>query len=197
MSTPCNRQTQQGMVLITSLLLLIVVTILALSMFRNFGLEEKIAGNVREKQRALHAAETAQQYAESWLSKVGTAVSTDCTELLNANLGEGQICAAPLMIQNNHASIASGTWPTLGVSYNPVDSGGSPLMKLTAAVPPGTPDTYYQAPQFYIYDVGGSADGSGELYQIDALGYGANANAVAIVESTYVISTGWHDAGGL
>ena len=43
---------QRGMVLVTSLLLLVVVTLLAVSMFRSFGLDEKIAGNLREKQRA-------------------------------------------------------------------------------------------------------------------------------------------------
>ncbi len=32
-------------------LLLVVVTIIALSMFRSFGIQEKIAGNMREKQR--------------------------------------------------------------------------------------------------------------------------------------------------
>jgi len=44
-----GRSPQRGMVLITALLLLIVVTILAVGMFRSFGLDEKIAGNTREK----------------------------------------------------------------------------------------------------------------------------------------------------
>ncbi len=47
-----KRGRQGGMVLISSLLLLLVVTILALAMFRTMGLAEKISGNVREKQRA-------------------------------------------------------------------------------------------------------------------------------------------------
>ena len=55
------------MALVTSLLLLVIITILALSMFRSFGTQEKIAGNLREKERALHAAASAQQYAEWWL----------------------------------------------------------------------------------------------------------------------------------
>ena len=39
---------ERGMVLVTSLLLLLVVTILAISMFRSFGVDEKIAGNIEE-----------------------------------------------------------------------------------------------------------------------------------------------------
>ena len=65
---------QRGMVLVSSLLLLVVVTILAIGMFHSFGLDEKIAGNTREKQRALQAAVSAEQYAEWWLS-IGNAVS--------------------------------------------------------------------------------------------------------------------------
>ena len=58
---------QRGVALVTSLLLLLIITILALSMFRSFGTQERIAGNLREKERALHAADSAQQYAEWWL----------------------------------------------------------------------------------------------------------------------------------
>ena len=39
-----QRAHTRGMVLVTALLMLIVVTILALAMFRSFGLDEKIAG---------------------------------------------------------------------------------------------------------------------------------------------------------
>ena len=189
-----DRSTQRGMALIASLLLLVVVTILALSMFRSFGVEEKIAGNVREKQRALHAAESAQQYAERWLASNAT-FGTGCTALLNANLNQGQICSAPLVNNNDHSKIVTLPWPGVGVTYNPAKADGTLMLNVAAA---GTAqDTYYAVPQFYIYDVGPSADGTGELYQIDALGYGSNPNAVAIVESTYVVGTGVTDHGQL
>ena len=55
---------QRGVILITAMLLLIVVTIMALSMFRGYGAQERLAGNTRDKQRALAAAISAQQYAE-------------------------------------------------------------------------------------------------------------------------------------
>jgi type IV pilus assembly protein PilX len=194
MSTGNGRATQRGMALISSLLLLVVVTILALSMFRSFGVEEKIAGNVREKQRALHAAESAQQYAEHWLANGNATFGAACTALLSANIGQGQICSAPLVASNDRRVIAGLPWPTLGVTYNP--GTGSGLMLLTAAAD-GQHETYYATPQFYIYDAGPSADGQGELYQIDALGYGASPNAAAIVESTFEVGTGVTDHGGL
>ena len=72
------RGIQQGMVLITTLLLLLVVTILALAMFRGVGMESRIAGNTLDKQRALQGAESAQQFAEQWLiSNVETMPAID------------------------------------------------------------------------------------------------------------------------
>ena len=53
-------RSHRGIVMITALLLLLVATILGATMFRSFGTQEKIAGNLREKERALHAAVTAQ-----------------------------------------------------------------------------------------------------------------------------------------
>ena len=67
--SPTTPDVQRGMALITAMLLLIVVTIMALSMFRSYGVEERLAGNTRDKQRAINAAVSAQQYAESWLAE--------------------------------------------------------------------------------------------------------------------------------
>ena len=70
--------TQKGMVLVTGMLLLIVVTILAMSMFRGYGTQQKIAGNVREKNRAVSSAVSAQQYAEYWLSSATPPAAWRC-----------------------------------------------------------------------------------------------------------------------
>ena len=78
-STCRVRHLQRGVVLVSSLLLLLVVTIMALSMFRSFGIQEKVAGNMREKQRALQAAESAQEFAEQWLiANSSTTASESC-----------------------------------------------------------------------------------------------------------------------
>ena len=56
---------------------------------------------------------------------------------------------------------------------------------------------YFATPVFYIADVGVAADGQGEAYQVDAVGYGGSANAVAVVESTYEVAKGLSNLGGL
>ena len=196
------RTAQRGIVLISSLLLLLVVTIVALSMFRSFGIQEKIAGNMREKQRALQAAVTAEQFAEVWLgNNAGSTPSTPCTTLMNGNNPtQGQICSNQL---SNLSLFPNGVtavpWmfnnAPVGVTFTPP---GMPIGSATSTVNPIVGPTYASAPTFYISDLGPSPEGSspGEIYQIDAVGYGGNSNTVAVVESTYVVSTNSVNVGG-
>jgi type IV pilus assembly protein PilX len=175
------RQRQRGMALITSILLLIVLTIMALSMMRSYGIEERIAGNTREKQRAFNAAVSAQQYAEYWLTSGANTTSVTCTGVVPASTG--QVCnTAP-------TNLSALPWGA-GVTYSSftVSQGGSTVANTVSSTSPGV-GTYALAPVFYITDLGGPpAGGSGELYQIDAVGYGGSASTVAIVESTFVVS---------
>ena len=119
------RSNQHGVVLVTSLLLLLVVTIMALSMFRSFGIQEKIAGNVREKQRAVQAAVSAQQYAEWWLgakSNAPVAVSAyaaasadvSCISLVSvARSAAAGVSAPPVNLSGNCLAIAAASAPAM------------------------------------------------------------------------------------
>lgn len=192
---------QRGMVMISSLLLLLVVTLLAVAMFRSMGIDAKIAGNVREKQRALHAAESAQQYAEYWLSSGSNAsiAPITCNSVVNANQGFGQICS-------NIPVSATNQTLTAGANFNPVvvpwTISGTPVgvtytpsgMNATGVT---QANTYYLTPSFYISYLGGAADGLGTVYQIDAVGYGGTADAVSVVESTYETTPSVVNRGGL
>lgn len=176
---------QRGIVLVSSLLLLLIVTIIAISMFRSFGVQERIAGNMREKHRALQAAESAQQYAEWWITSATNANTTSvCVAgVLNANVaGAGQICSNTLPLVT--PAVATVPWTIagapVGIDYTP------PGMVLNAAAP--TAGTYYAPPRFYISLLGTSATGQGLVYQVDSYGYGGTSEAVAVVESTYLVS---------
>jgi type IV pilus assembly protein PilX len=174
-----NVHRDRGMVLVSALLLLLVATIMAASMFRSFGTQEKIASNLREKERALHAAQMAQQYAEWWMLSGTAPQPVACSSGGTVDSSVGSTCSGRL------SDPTSLTW-AYGVTYNP------PSMTTTG--PSGTPQngTYFKAPQFYIYYAGPGA--GGDLYQIDSLGYGGTQNAVAVVESTFVIKTSGHCA---
>lgn len=184
-----GRARQQGLVLVSSLLLLLVITILALAMFRSMGLGEKISGNVREKQRALHAAEVAEQYAEWWLTTANTGPAVACSNTVNVNLSPTSV-----LICNQASAIVNPVtppWTTssgaqVGFSYYP-NSGTSNTTTTMQFVPTNGSysNTYSQSPAFYIQYMGIAKDGGGNVYKIDAVGYGGNGLSVAVVESTF------------
>jgi type IV pilus assembly protein PilX len=202
---------QSGVVLVSALLLLIVVTIMAMSMFRSFGMQEKIAGNMREKQRALQVAMSTQEYAEWWLTTQSNAqralsmgVAADAaivcasSPLQDANQGQGQICLNSLLSLTGLSSLT--TWPNLGyagtsqagVAYTP------PGLNYTGADSNTTiPDIYAARPRFYIADLGPLPTGRGEIYQIDAYSFGESTTAAAVVESTVSITCQVCNVGSL
>lgn len=173
---------QRGMALITGMLLLLVVTVIAVTMFRSFGEEEQIAGNVREKQRAFNAAVSAQQYAEWWLVNGTLPGSATCNGLVNSDTG--QVCT-------NTINFTQAPW-TIGIKYIPFSQTETTTYGTSNQPSQGS---YYMAPLYYITDLGPATDAksgnSGELYQVDAEGFGGTSNAVAVVESTYLVSTNY------
>lgn len=187
-SQHARTRAHRGFVLIASVLLLAVVTLLALAMFRSLGLDEKIGGNVREKGRALEAAQSALQYAEFWLTSNSTTTVVACaTPVVSANAGAGQVCTNALAATavNGVTSVpwTSATGP-IGVSYVP------PGMVVNAAAGAGT---YYANPMFYISLIGPAANGLGNAYRIDAVGYGGTPDSVAVVESVFEVGASVQD----
>ena len=178
----------RGMVLITSLLLLVIVTLLALAMFHGVGLEYRIAGNNMDKQRALQAAESAQEYGEQWLV-------TNAPQDYGAAEVWGIPCAAanftgvttPVMCSNTLASTLSagnvGSVPwggssSLGVSYNP----GSDLTQSSS----GGQNTVAQLPVVYLSRLGYDLGTANSIdFTIDAWSYGGSSSTVSVVESVY------------
>lgn len=175
----------RGMVLVSSLLLLLVVTMLAVALFHSFGLDERIAGNTREKQRALQAAVSAEDYAEWWLSNGQTVSSLTC----GFPVATAEVCTNTLPSVVNGGNVAVIPWVT---------SAGAPIGGYTYTLPNATVSTtptagtYWQSPVFYIsyLGLGTAANGNqGSVYQIDSIGYGGSPNTAAVVESTYIVQT--------
>jgi len=63
-----NRERQGGAILITALMILLLLTIFGLSSMGTNILEEKMAGNMRDRNTAFQAAESALRAAEAWLA---------------------------------------------------------------------------------------------------------------------------------
>jgi type IV pilus assembly protein PilX len=185
--TPNPRRNARGMVLVTTILLLVVVTLLALAMLRGVGLETRIAGNVMDKQRALQAATSSETYAEQWLvSNVGTNSLTVCSSTTFTTTASPEICSNTLATSTDALSAAVVPWniggAPVGYSYNPV-VGATNLFTIS-----GGANSYAGAPTVYIADLGTDATYANAIdYQVDAWSYGGGTGTVAVVESTYQI----------
>ena len=168
---------QAGMALISGLLLLVVLTVLAMSMFRGYGTQQKISGNVREKQRAVSAAVAAQQFAEFWLSNNTPPPAGDCTGI--------NVSAVP-QVCNNSPDFTVVPWvlgnQPVGITFANFNT----TAQVNSTQP--TQGTYFSTPMYYVTDLGQSAAGPGEVYQIDATGWGGTTDTVAVVESTFLLA---------
>jgi type IV pilus assembly protein PilX len=189
---------QRGIVLISALLLLIVMTIIAIGMFHGFGIQELIAGNVREKQRALQSAEGAEEYAEMWMASYGNFLSNsvDCSTV---NLVPYSSTSVPYICMKPVASIDAsgdaGTVPWMvgtaevGFAFFPGSTASSSGSCTTCGDVPvsttGGAGSYYQVPRFYIGLVANTPTQA--LYRIDAWNYAGTKNTPAVVESNYVV----------
>lgn len=180
-SRPCaaGHDAQRGIALVTSLLMLIIMTLLALSMFRSIGLDESIAGNTREKQRSLAAAQGALDYGEWWLSQGNGGAGNTCTTVYNANtIANMQVCTNALANPTTLPWSARGDYlpPTMTVA-----SGGG-------VVSPGGDVNYYAKPSLYVQYLGLDPTGKTQLYQVTGAGYGGSANGASVVQSTYAVT---------
>jgi type IV pilus assembly protein PilX len=172
------REYQKGMALVSALLLLLVTTMLGVAMFRSFGFLESVAGNTREKQRALHAAESAQTYAEWWLgaaSGLNATIGSNCSAKITS-VSSYTVCSNVL------ASPATIPW-TKGMQYSPFDLSTGSM---------GTAGNYANPPLFYVSYLNstpiGGINGTTYTYQIDALGYGGTTSSAAVAESGYTVT---------
>jgi type IV pilus assembly protein PilX len=171
-----NKKTQTGFVLISALIFLVLMIYLGLAMFRGFGLDQIMAGNLREKSRATEAAQAAVNGAEWWLIQPGHAtIGTTC--------GAGT--------QGTNPKICSNV-PTLSPALSSyfVYTPANMTISTTGGV-----GTYSAAPQYYIYYLG--ADSKGRfMYTVTAQAQGGNQNAVATLQTVYRVGCLVCDLGG-
>ena len=192
-----HAQGQRGFILITGLLFLVVMTLLALAMFRSTGLMDRISANARDKQRSFEAAESALQYAEWWLNNNDPGVTTSaCTTLVSGDtVANIHVCSTALQAD----FLTAATW-TGGFTYTPpnltVPATGAGTGGLVTSGDTTSDVIYYKIPGFYVQYLGVSSTKGGNVYQITAYGYGGDGNTKSIIRSTYRLPSTFASGGG-
>ncbi|CAJ0865555.1 pilus assembly PilX family protein [Ralstonia flatus] len=179
----------RGYTLIVGLLLLLVLTLFAVSIFRSSGLQERIAAGTRDKQRAVEAAQSALQYGEWWIGQGNASVSVNCADVNNGNvLTNMRVCSNAL---TNPSKLP---W-SAGTIYQPPSMTANGGGGMAGASSPAGDINYAGVPGLYISYLGLSPSGLAQLYQVTAYGYGGDATTAAVVQSTYQMTAGAKDLG--
>ncbi|MDE2140143.1 MAG: pilus assembly protein [Gammaproteobacteria bacterium] len=176
-AAPTTRNLQQGVVLIVSLVLLLVLTILGIAAIQSTSLEERMAGNQRAHQLAFEAAEAALRQGEQALNGLASLPPFDGSVLgyyPNSTDASGNPLTAGADWQNwNWASKSIPYTGTLAIGGNT-----------------GATASYYIEAFVYAPGTGQSLDvsapvGNLQLYAITARGVSPDGKSVVILQSTY------------
>lgn len=176
------------MVLLTSIILLVFMTVLAIVVFKSYGVLQLLSGDVREKQRSFESAQAALQYGEWFLNTGNVATGVTCTASGGypafSTAGGFGVCTDAL------PSPTVVPW----VNSSSASLGSAVLLNGMQISTSGKAGYFYAQPQVYIQYLGLSKDGKmNPTYQVTAFGYGGTANAVSVVQSTYVLVNQNHD----
>jgi type IV pilus assembly protein PilX len=188
---------QRGAVLIVGLLVLLVMTIIAAAQLQSTVLQERMVGNMRQKDLALQAAEAALQAGLSFIEQQHTPpaeddvgsnlVWTSCTpgdSSVGATTGDGPCGRFERLILPRWRGDLDQA-EAAGASYAEVAA-------LTAAASADQLPGLIAQPRIYIevrylppLDVEQAALGTGvHYYSVSAVGFGASDQARAILQST-------------
>lgn len=171
---------QQGVALVLALVFLLLLTLLGITALNTTALEEKMAGNVRDRNLAFQSAESALSVAESWIyAQIGKPVFP------NNGAGLYLVAGASSSAENWDSVDWSGsnvvTYPN-----TPTASGSGTLGKINTQ------------PKYIIEDMGEVQESGGSLVlsasykgkgttimRVTTRGTGGTDAAVVMLQSTY------------
>jgi Tfp pilus assembly protein PilX len=171
---------QNGFVLFVTLVFLLIMTMLALYMFRGFIIDEKLSGNHREKNRSRDAAQAALNAAQMWMSQPGNTYkgnwitsSSPCT----AVLASPAVCSA---------AVPSLTDPTLWISFYNYSTLPTSILNASTS---GGAGNYYSVPNYHIQYLGTTGTNPpSALYKVTTSAKGGNDTATTILQAVYLVT---------
>jgi len=181
LSAPVARQS--GIALITGLIILVILTMIGITAARMSGLEERMSGNLRDREIAVQAAELALRDAERDINNTVTASARGISGLTGFVADCG---------------LSAGVAATYGLCYNGTGGYVTPIwiMANMTAAPSVQYGTFTGAgaipnlsaqPRYILEGIRKMPPGSGETfyYRITVRAQGANANTVVWLQELF------------
>lgn len=169
----------RGSALVISLIILLVMTLIGITSMNTSIMEERMAGNMHNRNLAFQAAESALRKGEAWIAAQTTLpdVSTD------GSSGIWDVAAADPDTTNNKAwweeSTRDGSWWT----SNAVANSGGDTISGVAAQPAYVVEEL--PPISGSLEAGLPVDNKDIYLQVTARGVGGDGTAVVLLQSTY------------
>jgi type IV pilus assembly protein PilX len=190
MGDDMSRNNEKGFVLVVCLVFLAILTLVAVFMFNGLTQDERIAGNNREKNRALDASQTSLDLSKTWMGAGNVYTTGDWVT--------GVDCSTATVTVNTPVVCSTGTVPgsptdpstwTTYSTYAPAS-----FMNVNAG---GGANNYASSTKFIVEYLGAtSANPPTAIYQVTSAATGGNANAVTVVRAVYNVQSLSRDIGG-
>lgn len=177
---PVNLQRQKGATLLVGLVILLLMTFIGLAAIRGSGMQELMAGNMRDRQLAFQAAEAALSFAEA---KLAVAMAQAGSTLFNGNTnGHGEAM---------DGSSNTGYWQ--GFSWSGPNAVATTNMGLKGVAS----QPVYVVEKLVAGTMNSGGDGGAidkvgrgqgtppEYYRVTSRGVGGTASAVVILQSNF------------
>lgn len=179
------RPPQRGVALVMALVFLLLLTIIGITALNTTSLEEKMAGNVKDRNLAFQAAESALALGEYWINN--QLIKPDFPQT-NIGLHEPATGATPVWDSVDWGGSTVVTYPN-----TPGASGSGTLGKIQSQ-PRYLIERVAEAADIGIGNSGGSvvwkpgdeSAGKMTMYRITARGTGGTDAAVVMVQSTFL-----------
>ena len=154
---------EKGAVLVISLIMLLLLTLIGVTATQVTGLEERMAGNMRDSNLAFQSAESALRAGENLLTQATLPSFTSAG--------------------------TNGLYAQTGTPPGAYDTWGANTASYSAASDQVAANPQYVIQRLANIESGSSLDassfGQSEIYRITARGVGGTDTAVAVVQSTY------------
>lgn len=163
---------QQGVVLITGLIFMVILTLLAVGAMRMTTLEEKMAGNTRNRDLAFQAAEAGIRLAETFLATSNAGAGLPAFDgSVPGYYGQNLVTGNSDTFWTNY-NWGAGSVLTANGLKNVAQQPRYVIEKLNLPVPGGTTE----------YDPGNPES---SIYRVTARGVGGDADTAVILQSNF------------
>jgi len=195
-SQPRSLYSQRGATLVIALIILMVMSMIGISNMQSSTMQERMAGNNRQKSVAQNSAESALRVAESWLASEVTRTA----DLSKFNGSSGLFSA----VNRPNGGAAAPLSANVADVTDPDNWSGKGVAQDTSSADIVDEDLVSQQPRYVIEYLGrdlrgsankvvttldaeakGEGDTSPHLFRVTAIGWGRDNNIYTVLEATY------------